>query len=82
MVIRRLLFVRAPSRVSLVPIYGALVLIGSLSVAGLGLALWPDRSASAQKQDARETVPAARSREGDLKAPTDSPPLRRSGTWM
>lgn len=80
--IRRLLFVRPSSRASLVPIYGALVLIGSLSVAGLGLALWPDRSASAQRQDARETVPASRSREGELKVPADSRPPRPKGTWM
>jgi hypothetical protein len=81
--IRRLLFVRPPSRVSLVPIYGALVLIGSLSFAGLGHSQWPDRSASAHRQDDRDkTVSASRSREGDPKAPTDSPPPRRSGTWM
>jgi hypothetical protein len=70
---RRLLFVRPPRKASLVPIYGALVLLASLGVAGLGLALWADAaSLSAQRQDDRKTV----------SAPADTRPPRPSGTWM
>jgi hypothetical protein len=77
---RRLLFVRAPARGSLVPIFAALAALVLVSLAGLAVAFWP-REDKPPVQELREPVRNGTYESGSEQRPA-RPPQRKPGTWI
>jgi hypothetical protein len=80
---RRLLFVRPRIKGHLAAIYGALMSLVSLSLAGFLVAFWPEDPAPAARLpshgEAAYTTPSA---QGGIRVPPDAPAPRNRGTWM
>lgn len=85
MATRRFLFLASRRKVTLAPIYIALLGLLSLGLLGLLVAVWPPAAAPPQSAGQRaEGKPAddSRSSEGSYLPPPAAPKPRRSGTWM
>jgi hypothetical protein len=80
----RLLFARPLRKLRLAPIYMALSLLASVSLAGFAVALWPqDPVPSASRPADSDAAPASRSFEGGMRVlPHNSREPAGRRTWM
>lgn len=80
---RRFLFLEPRRKVSLAPIYIALLGLLTLALLGLLVAVWPPAPGpTAQRPADRGPADTSRSFEGSYLPPPAPPKQPRSGTWM
>ncbi len=80
---RRLLFVNAPRKAGLVPIYLAFTSIFIVSMVGFAAAIWPqDSTASARRPAEGEVGPASQSFAGSSRFPPETRDSRSRMRWM
>ena len=80
---RRFLFLEPRRKVTLAPIYIALLGLLALALLGLLVAVWRPASVPGAQRPAEGDRPGdSRSFEGSYMPPPEPPKPRRSGTWM
>lgn len=81
---RRFLFLAARRKVTLAPVYAALLVVLLLGLLGLLVAVWPPAATSerATKEPVDGNADGSRSFEGSYLPPRVAPKPRRAGTWM